>query len=271
MAPSTTITDDTVVGPHGPVPVRRYSPAAASSPRLLWVHGGAFVSGGLDQRESHEVALALSALGTPVTTVDYRLASTRLSRLLRGGSGPDVRYPVPADDVLAVARHEVRAGPLVVGGASAGAALAASAALALADAGTPAAGALLAYGILHAALPAASPEARRSIRRRGLRRALHAPMTVRLMNRHYAGERMRERAAFPGGHPLDGFPDALVLDADRDVMRASGTAFAEELAAAGVPVEHRVALGASHAFLHRPRDSAFAPSIALMAGWLQER
>ena len=90
------------------------SPAAASSPRLLWVHGGAFVSGGLDQRESHEVALALSALGTPVTTVDYRLASTRLSRLLRGGSGPDVRYPVLADDVLAVARHELRAGPLVV-------------------------------------------------------------------------------------------------------------------------------------------------------------
>jgi acetyl esterase len=44
MAPSTTITDDAVEGPHGPVPVRRYSPAAPSSPRLLWVHGGAFVS-----------------------------------------------------------------------------------------------------------------------------------------------------------------------------------------------------------------------------------
>lgn len=271
MGTATTITDDAITGPHGPVPVRRYSPAAAATARLLWVHGGAFVSGGLDQRESHEVALALCALGTPVTTVDYRLASTRLSRLLRGGGGPDARYPVPADDVLAVARREIGRGPLVVGGASAGAALAASTALALADDGTPAAGAVLAYGILHAVLPAASPEARRGIRRRGLRRALHTPMTIGLMNRHYAGSRAGERGAFPGGHPLEGFPATLVLDADRDMMRASGAAFAEELAAAGVAVEHRVAVGASHAFLHRPRDPAFAPGIARIAGWLRER
>jgi acetyl esterase len=62
-----------------------------------------------------------------------------------------------------------------------------------------------------------------------------------------------------------------VLDAERDAMRASGEAFAHELRAAGVPVEHHLVRGAAHAFLHRPRDRAFAPGIARIAGWVRSR
>lgn len=268
MADGIGIADGVVLGPHGPVPVRRYAPASVRSPRLLWVHGGAFVSGGLDQRESHEVAVALAARGVPVTTVDYRRASSRLSRLLRLERGADVRFPVPADDVLAVARSERLRGPLVVGGASAGAALAASAALSLDEEGIAAEGAVLVYGILHAVLPPPSAEARSRIRARGPRFALHTATGVALMNRHYAGAQRAERRAFPGGHPLDRFPPCLVLDADRDALRASGTAFAAELAAADMPVQHHVAAGTAHAFLDRPRERAFLPAVERIAAWV---
>ncbi len=263
------IADGAVPGPHGPVPVRRYAPAAPHAPRLLWVHGGAFVSGGLDQRESHEVAVALAARGVPVTTVDYRRASSRLSRLLRLERGADVRYPVPADDVLAVARHERLHAPVVVGGASAGAALAASAALSLDEEGIGAEAAVLVYGILHAVLPPATAELRARVRRRGARFALHTATGVALMNRHYAGGLQTDPRAFPGGHPLGRFPPCLVLDADRDALRASGTAFAAELAAAGRPVRHHVEPGTAHAFLDRPRDPGFIPAVDRIAGWLR--
>ncbi len=41
-------------GPHGPVPVRIYSPADAGSARpcLIWLHGGAFRMGDLDMPEA---------------------------------------------------------------------------------------------------------------------------------------------------------------------------------------------------------------------------
>ncbi len=100
MADRIGIADGVVTGPHGPVPGRRHAPVRARSTRLLRVHGGAFVSGGLAQRESHQVAVALAARGGPVATVDYRKASSRLSRLLRLERGADVRHPTPADDVL---------------------------------------------------------------------------------------------------------------------------------------------------------------------------
>jgi acetyl esterase/lipase len=44
-------------GPHGPVPVRVYLPdRAGNAPRLLWMHGGAFIGGGLDMPEADWVA-----------------------------------------------------------------------------------------------------------------------------------------------------------------------------------------------------------------------
>src|SRR5688500_745801 len=76
--------DAVVQGPHGPIPVRRYTPAAEAvlnrsvpvrSAPIVWVHGGAFVKGDLDLPETHEVALALARAGFTVITVDYRLTS----------------------------------------------------------------------------------------------------------------------------------------------------------------------------------------------------
>lgn len=60
--------------PHGPIPVRRYSPPLGMSPPSstpnVWIHGGGFFKGSLDQPESHEVARLLAAAGFKVVTVD---------------------------------------------------------------------------------------------------------------------------------------------------------------------------------------------------------
>jgi len=58
------------------VTVRRYGPdlSNADLAPLLWVHGGAFIGGGLEQHESHAVALAIAAQGRPVVTLQYRLS-----------------------------------------------------------------------------------------------------------------------------------------------------------------------------------------------------
>ena len=52
--PDAATRDTTVDGPHGPVPVRVYEPAAGASDRpcLVWMHGGGFMMGDLDMPEA---------------------------------------------------------------------------------------------------------------------------------------------------------------------------------------------------------------------------
>jgi acetyl esterase/lipase len=110
-------------GPHGPVPVRIYAPDSSSgAPCLVWMHGGGFIGGHLDMPEADWVAREMvTRAGIVVVSVDYRLCT--------GG----VAYPVPHDDVVAAMRW-VRGnaaalgadgGRISIGGASAGATLAA--------------------------------------------------------------------------------------------------------------------------------------------------
>ena len=244
---------------------------------VVWLHGGAFSHGGLDQQESHAVGLALAEAGFPVTAVDYRrVPPWSWWRRPRPGVLGGIRYPVPVDDVIDVVRQvrieaDATGTDLVLGGASAGSCLAAAAALRLHREG--AAGPdrlLLAYGTFHAALPPIPAELRARIRgRHGLMQ--FRPGTVEKMNRNYAGrvEAMVDPFAFPGGHDLTGMPPTLVLDADRDLLRASGEAFAHELAAVGVDVSHQLVPDSSHGFLDRPRTAGFAGGIECAVRWLE--
>lgn len=59
--------------------------AARATAALVWVHGGAFIVGSLDQKEAHWPAIELASSGIPVFSVDYRPA-------LNG-----VHYPTPQD------------------------------------------------------------------------------------------------------------------------------------------------------------------------------
>jgi acetyl esterase len=255
-------------------PVRWYEPTptttATPAPTLLWLHGGGFFKGSLDLPEAHAVAQALAGRGVPVATATYRLAPPPAMNWVKTHAGvPRGRFPLPLNDVLA-AYNDVRSRSphgVILGGASAGACLAAAAILRATDEGSPPVGAVLAYGFFHAVHPRTRDRRQRAT---GHRRITHAAWGLDFTNLNYAGstEALTNRLAFPGGHDLSPFPRTLSLTAERDNMRASGDQFAAELAAAHVDVEHHVIPGTRHAFLNRPRDAAFASAVSLIAEWI---
>src|ERR1700757_3414026 len=118
--PAVRVRDESAPGPHGPVPVRIYTPPGDvpdRAPCLVWVHGGGFIGGDLDMREADCTAREVCAGGgSVVVSVDYRLAV--------GG----VCYPVPHDDTVAAVTwvrdraEELGIDParITIGGASAG-------------------------------------------------------------------------------------------------------------------------------------------------------
>lgn len=272
----TAIEDDVVNGRHGPIPIRRYRPQTplAGADPLVWLHGGAFSYGGLDQPESHAPALALAATGRPVVAVDYRrVPHWSPIRKTKPGVLDGIRFPIPLEDVLDTVdqiRSEAMDGRVILGGASAGACLAAAATLRLIREKRPGPAALvLAYGAFHADLPPIHDELRARIRGRHAI-AQFRPQTVERINRNYAGspEAMADGTAFPGGHDLSGFPPTLLVDADRDSLRASGGAFAAELDRFQVPVDYEIVAEAPHGFLNRPGSGYFATGMATISGWL---
>lgn len=265
---------DPVTGPHGLVPIRWYYPAVASPevapvPTIVWVHGGGFFAGGLNQPEAHNVALALAQRGLPVLTVDYRLAPLPgLPWTRRAGGRPRGRVPLPVEDVLAAFQSVSSQSPggVVLGGASAGACLASAAALKAVDMNLAPRGVIIAYGFFHSSHPRS-----RKIQRRihDHRRLTHSRWLLNTVNRNYAGSRvaLTDRYAFPGGHDLRGFPPTLMINADRDAMRASGDRFATELLRAGIDVKQHTPPRNRHGFLNRPHLDAFPTAIDVMASW----
>jgi len=254
------------------VPLRWYRPvsgATSTTPTLLWLHGGGFFRGSPDLPEAHIVAQVLARQGMVVATAGYRLAPLPgLGWVPSLGRQQRVRFPVPLDDVLAAYR-EVRAaapGGVILGGASAGACLAAAAALSAVDEGVGPAGAVFAYGFFHAAHPRTRDSQHRSQRHR---RVTHARWALDAMNRSYAGssDALTNRRAFPGGHDVGGFPPTLLVNAEHDTMRASGDLFATELRDAGVDVEHHVLPGTRHAFLNRPGLAPFDTAVSMIVTW----
>lgn len=272
------ISDDIVDGRHGDIPIRRYSPVSGTAARvpLVWAHGGGFVNGGLDQLESHAVAIAIASAGRSVVAVDYRLVPMwNVLRPVRAGALPGVRYPLPLEDVIdaiELVRAESYSDRVALGGASAGACLAAAAALRITAEGRKGPDSLLlAYGTFHVVLPPIDAALRsRTSGRHALTQ--FRPGIVASMNRNYAGtaEAMADRFAFPGGHDVQDLPHTTMVDADRDTLRASGSLFARELIKAGIPVDYSVIPDAPHGFLDKPARSAFRLAIAKLVGALED-
>ncbi|GGE98783.1 alpha/beta hydrolase [Mycetocola zhadangensis] len=268
-----TVQDDEIDGPFGPVPVRRYSPVAGGSdalaPTVVWLHGGGFFRGSLNQPEADSVAHALARQGYPVVTVDYRLAPLPLLGWLGSRQKRSNRYPVAVGDVLAVVQRLSNSvgDAIVLGGASAGACIAAGAALRYQDEGGKLSGVLLAYGFFHRTHPATMEKGHRP---RGHRRFTHSRWALNLMNRNYLGRApaSADCYAFPGGGDLTGFPPTLHLIAERDGMRPSAELFVAELEAVGSSVERHLISGSKHAFLNHPNGNEFATGVELMSQWL---
>ncbi len=111
------VTDETVPGPAGDIPVRRYLPADAGPVTLVYFHGGGFVLGGLDSHDDVTAEIAARS-GCPVTAVDYRRC-------------PENPHPASYEDARAATRAALGGGPVIVSGDSAGGNLAAALALRL--------------------------------------------------------------------------------------------------------------------------------------------
>ncbi|WP_204249066.1 alpha/beta hydrolase [Nocardia arizonensis] len=228
---------------------------------VLWLHGGGFVWGNLDQAESHMVALRLAESGRRVRTVDYRLAP----RFPWAASSTVNHFPAGLDDVVDAGRAlAAEHGRVVLGGASAGACLAVTGAQRLSGV----AGLLLCYGLYHAELPPLPESVRDSLRGLAGYRQLSPPAVHRLNVNYVGREDLLDSGAFPGGGDLTGLPPALLLDADHDTLRASGEAFAAELAAAGVPVSYTVVPNSWHGYLNRPQLNGFRFALDAMTAWL---
>jgi acetyl esterase/lipase len=230
------------------------------------VHGGSFIEGDLDMAESHCVATALAERGIWVVATDYRKAL--------GG----VTYPAPVDDVedswrwftSQAARHALSPAKLIVGGASAGACIAASLALrARTRSLVSPAGVVLAYPLLHpsirhlrddeSSLLADTPEA-----------VEFSPSDVASMALNYVGDLhlLSSGAAFPGLADLRGFPATLLIASERDSLRDSAERFDRSARAAGVPVEYYREPGAVHGHLGGTVALTFIRSVERIEQWI---
>jgi acetyl esterase len=261
-----TIESATVRTRRGDVPVRVHRPAGALGTGLVWAHGGGFLGGDLDMPEADRVARSLADRGVLVVSVDYALAPVPVGYTFRPiAPRPGVHYPVASEQVTDAFRWAADAGLGVppdrwsLGGASAGANLAAGAALRLRDeAGTQPAGLVLVYALLHYRIPTdpAVPAARDD-------------GAATYLQDNYLGSASPEAAyAFAGGKDLAGLPPTFVLNAEIDGLRPSGEAFAAELAAAGVDVLQLREHGAEHGYLNEPDDPAAARSIVRIGDWI---
>jgi acetyl esterase len=107
-----TVTDNSVAGPAGAIPQRRYLPRDPADVTVVYFHGGGFILGGL---HSHDDICAEFAARThcPVVSVDYRLC-------------PEHPHPAAYEDALAATRAALAEGPVIVAGDSAGGNLAAA-------------------------------------------------------------------------------------------------------------------------------------------------
>ena len=226
--------DEEVAGIDGtPVPVRRYVPerAADSAPAVLWMHGGGYCIGHLDEDEAFCARLAAN-VGIEVVSVDYRLA-------------PEHPYPAALDDCYSALLKFSPGRSIVVAGLSAGAGLAAALAIRARDENGPA---ICGQVILTPFLDA-------TMRGESLATLSEAPVfnaaDARQCWQHYLGPLTGAPPAL--GSPsvaqdLSRLPAAYVLAAGADCLRDEAVEYALRLQWAGVPVELHLAPAVPHAF-----------------------
>jgi acetyl esterase len=239
------VTDRSVPGPDGDLPVRIYRPSDAGEPlpTVLYFFGGGWALGSIDT--SDEICRNLAnAVPCQMITVGYRLA-------------PEHKFPAAVRDCYAagcwIAEHagEFGADPgrLAVAGDSAGGNLAAAVTLLARDGGRPA---LAAQVLIYP-----------NTDHRGDTESMRDNDDPALFNRRSVAWYWGHYLASPqdGRNPLvsplladdlRGLPPALLITAEYDPLRDEGERYAERLRAAGVPVVATRYDGMVHGFFAMP-------------------
>ena len=228
--------------PGGPeIRVRIYTPnrRTSGSPVYLSFHGGGFVLGDLETE--HARCLKMSMDGNAVVvSVDYRLA-------------PENPYPASVEDCYAALQWAaseatmlgVDRNKIVIGGSSAGGALAAAVALMARDkSGPPIALQMLFYPMLD---DRGGTESMRTGHDALVCNSRH----VRDMWSHYLGPdrtKVSPYAAPARAATLANLPPAYVITCEHDPLRDEGLNYAIRLLQAGVPVELHNYAGTVHGF-----------------------
>ena len=224
----------------GTIPVRVLVPAQGARGLIVYLHGGGWVIGSIDEYDTLARKLA-ERTSCAVVLVEYRLA-------------PEHRYPVAVDDCYAAlewaAEHRAEISgrgdvPLIVAGDSAGGNLAAVMAHRSRDRGGPAiALQVLIYPVTDSDFDRPSyidPDNQLVLDRSAM---------VWFWD-HYAPDAARrtETDASPlRTADFTGLAPAVVLTAEHDPLRDEGEAYAERLRASGVAVDFKRHTGQMHGF-----------------------
>ena len=233
-----------IPGPEGPIPARLYYPTAAESlPILVYYHGGGWVLGDLDYADLAVRGLAAGA-ECIVVNVDYRLA-------------PEHPFPAAIDDSYAAYVWAVQNGErfggdpsrLAIGGDSAGGNLAAVVSQLACDRGSngPLRHQLLVYPVVDAARTQPSYQENGDY--------ILTEEVMDLFWDSYVPEASRRAGPMispANAESLEGLAPAHVITAEYDPLRDEGNAYADALAAAGVPVVHKCYAGQIHTFFVDP-------------------
>jgi acetyl esterase len=234
------IKDLTIPGLAGDIPARLFDAKESREPgpAMVFFHGGGWVIGDVDTHASY-CAEAARVLDLPVISVDYRLA-------------PENPWPAAPDDCEAAARW-VATSPaelgrsvtgLVLSGDSAGGTLTIVAAIDLRD--RPAAVPVIAQLPIY---PAADMSRDYPSYEQFAEGFLLTRDTMKWFEDAYRADLTHMRGS-PMNADLAGLPPAVVLTASLDPIRDQGRAYVGALAAAGVPVVFREAVGNIHGFIN---------------------
>jgi acetyl esterase len=254
-----------IPGPAGDIALRVYTPLDAKDallPGLVFFHGGGFVIGDLDTHDDLCRCLA-NGSSCRVVAVDYRLA-------------PEHPFPAAVEDCWTamkwIAEHASDfgiAGPIAVGGDSAGGNLAAVVAQLAKAEGPKIAFQLLIYPVTQLGGPE-MPSMAENAKGYFLERE-----SMQWFTRMYcpdAAQRSDPRLSPLIARDLSGLPPAYVATAGFDPLRDEGRAYADKLDAAGVSVTHVNYPGMIHGFfslrglIPKAREAVAAAAAAVREG-----
>lgn len=243
--PGVVSSDHYAPGPEGDpdVMVRIYQPETRPDtlPALLWIHGGGYVLGNVQEDDLKAKGMAL-ALNCVIASVEYRLA-------------PEHPFPAPLDDCYAALKwlagsadqFGINTARIAIGGASAGGGLAAGLGLLARDrAEVDVCYQLLIYPMIDDAnVEQAGPG------------VPDAPLWTRAINlvgwRSYLGQEpggdgISQYAAVARAEDVSGLPPTYIGVGTPDLFRDEDIAYAQRLMQAGVPTELHVYADGFHGF-----------------------
>jgi acetyl esterase len=238
-----TMSYGSIAAGSGPLAIKQYQPPRLdpNAPRILFMHGGGWISGGIDTLD-HLCASLCHSAQCLIVSVDYRLA-------------PETPFPGALEDCHDALRwlaNDASLGPMPSGGIavmgeSAGGNLAAAlCVLNVRRGGPPISHQTLIYPCVDATLESPSMvEGRPGFQKKDIAALVElyrgtAALTDPLLSPLYA-----ENPA--------ALPPALIITADLDPARDDGARYAHKLSDAGVRVRYVNYEGAPHAFLFMPR------------------